>query len=47
MARLPRRRPRPTPFHDPEARRLVHEGELAQDRLDRIRTDAVTRMGRI
>lgn len=47
MSRLPHRRPRPTPFHDAEARRLLREAELAQDRLYRIRTDALTRMGRV
>ena len=47
MTRHPFRRPRPTPFCDAEARRLDREVELAQDRLDRIRTEAVTRMGRL
>lgn len=47
MTRRPLRRPRPTPFVDPETRRLVRELELAQDRLDRIHTDALTTMGRV
>lgn len=47
MTRLPHRRPRLTPFYDVEARRLLHEAELAQDRLNRIRTHALTQMGRV
>ncbi len=47
MALRPPRRNHPTPFRDPEASRLMRELELAQDRLDRIRTDAVVRMGRV
>lgn len=45
MTRRQPRQPKPTPFHGGDTRRL-HEFELAQDRLDRIHTEAVTRMVR-
>ncbi|MCV2395394.1 hypothetical protein OEB99_13840 [Actinotalea sp. M2MS4P-6] len=46
MTRRPIRRTRPTPYRDPESRRLLRELELAEERLTRIHTDAVTELGR-
>lgn len=46
MTRQPYRRPRPTPFVDPETRRRLRELELAESRLDRLRSQAPARMGR-
>lgn len=46
MTRQPHRRPRPTPFIDPDTRRRLRELELAERRLDWIRTQAPMVMGR-
>lgn len=43
---MPRRRTRPTPFLDPETRRLFREQQLAENRLDTIRSQAPLMMGR-
>jgi hypothetical protein len=46
MTRRQPRRPQSTPFRGEDPQRLVRELELAHDRLDRIHTEAVTRMVR-
>lgn len=46
MTRQPRRRTRPTPFLDPETRRRLREQQLAENRLDTLRSQAPFMMGR-